>query len=196
MKLTNADCIKIYNGLKSIVQPPFDLIRDLPNREDYIFHVRFLTDISLNKRKLEDIVNSLEDGNKNAPEIDEYLKEKEECLVKHSKKDKDGNPIQSTITVDGITQRSYNVPGLADKDSIASKEMDAIEKKYKDILDQRKKQTEQYNEKLKEESHFVPTKIKYNIIPRGLSAQAMDAIILILEDEEVIEPEKPKKAKK
>ena len=199
--MTNKDCLKMIDGLNAVKQPSFADIREMQNKDEYMFHAKFLQVVSLNKRKLENIHESLKDMDKSSEEYIEYWKKREEVLVKFSKKDAEGNPIITTSYENGSQQKSYTIPGFLDKNSEVSKEIKKLEDKYKDAIDGRKKQTEEVNKVLNEETEFKPVTVPWSMIPRGLSPEAMDGVIYMIEeekaevDEEVDKKETTKKSK-
>jgi len=92
MELTKDDCIVMHNALAAIVQPGFADIKDLPEKEDYIFHTKFVYAVSFNKRLLKVVVDALQDASKNSDDYQEYLDERDKILQRYSAKLEDGSP--------------------------------------------------------------------------------------------------------
>lgn len=180
--MTNNDCLIMYNGLQVVRQPAFAEIKNFENKERYIFHAKFIAAVSWNKRHLEPIIESLRDAEKLNDEYKEYLKQRDDILIHYAKKDADGNPQQRIQIIDRVERRSYNVPMLHDKNSEVSKKIAKLEDTNKGIIDDRKKLEEEFQALLKEETNFIPKKIPLSMIPDGQDAEAMDAIIYMIED--------------
>ena len=199
MKMTYDDCLQMFNGLSQVKQPAFADVKELEEKDDYLFHVKFVHTVSYNKRKLKPIIEVLQDAEKFTDEYNEYVKKRDEFLAEHARKDKEGNPEERIIISDGIPRRSYNVPLLNVKNSKVWKEINKLEKEYKDEIEQQKKQQKTMEILLEEEANFESKKVPWSMIPKGLDALAMDGVMFMIEDEEVPdiskkeEREKPKK---
>ncbi len=192
--MTNKDCLRMIGGLNAVKQPSFAEIKDMQNKDEYMFHAKFVQAVSLNKRKLENILESLKDMEKFSEEYTEYIKNREEVLVKFAKKDADGNPIETISYVNGSQQMSYTIPGISDKSSPASKELKKLEDKYKEAIDGRKKQIDEAKKVLSDEADFKPVTVPWSMIPRGLTPEAMDGVLYMIEEEkEEVEVEVEKK---
>jgi len=183
MELTNDDCITVYNGLSEIVQPEFADIKDLPDREQYIYHIKFVYAVSYNKRILKDIVDSLQETSKAKKEYEDYLAERDKLLQRYSVKDDNGAPRERVEQLGaGLMRRSYIVPDLADPATTASKAIKKLEEKSKDIIDQREKQQEDFKKLLKEKPKKLDLKfVTWGMIPRGLQPQWMDAVMFMID---------------
>lgn len=198
MKMTNDDCLTMFNGLSVVKQPAFRDLAGMDDKGDYMFHTKFVHRLTKNKQLLEPIIETLRESDKFSDEYKEYMEKRDEILAEHAKKDKTGNPEERIIIgPEGIGQRSFNVPSLTDKTSPVAKAIDKLEKKCKECVDAREKQTEQMKELLKEEARFEPMMIPWAMLPRGLSEIAMAGVIYMIEDEdEDEEDEKPAKSVK
>lgn len=181
--MTNHDCLNMFNGLQIIKQPSFADIKDFANKEDLIFHAKFLKAVSLTKRKLDPIIESIKDAEKPSDEYNEYMKGREDILSRWSKKDAEGNPLTNVEYINNRPQRSFNIPALLDRSSEASRELKKYDDKNKEIIDLRKRQDEQLLQMLKEPSNFVPEKVIESMIPSGLDPKVWDAIIFMIEDD-------------
>lgn len=197
MKLTNDDCITMYNALDAVLQPKFEDIKDLDDRDDYIFHVDFVHAISYNKRKLKDVVESLQEANKNTNEYDEYLKEREKILERYAAKNDDGTARERfNILPNGMRQRiGFIVPDLSDPDSDVAKEIDKLEKKNKTHIDVRKKQSEDFKQTLKDTTEVNIKMVNWSRIPKGLQPYMMDGIMFMINESSSM-PEKKDEKKK
>jgi len=86
---------------------------------------------------------------------------------------------------------------LAIPTSKATKEIDAIEKKYKELIDSRKKQTKDFEEMLKEPADVELKLVRWSQVPKGLQPHWMDGVMFMIDpDSEEPEDEKPDKKKK
>ncbi len=183
--MTNDDCLTMFNGLAAVKQPAFKDLAGMDNKEDFLFHTKFVHRVTKNKKVLDPIIETLREAEKLSDEYKEYMEKRDEILAKHAKKDKEGNPEERiAVGPDGIGRRSYNVPSLADKTSDAAKAIDKLEKKNEGVIEARKKQEEEMKELMKEESDFKPILIPWSMLPKGLSEQAMAGVIYMIEDED------------
>ena len=184
-KMTQRDCIQMFNGLKAVVQPSFADIKDMEDKEEYMFHAKFIQAVSYNKKKLLPVIESIEEAEKISDDYKDYLKERDETLAKFAKKDKDGAPEKITTEIPGGVRTSYNVPDLAIKGSPAHKAIDALEKKHKAVIDARKKTEEEVKVMLKEEVKDLGLKlVRWSMIPKGLSQKAMDGVMFMIDETE------------
>lgn len=196
MKITNQDCITMMRGLKGLKQPSLADIKGFKDKEDYMFHTKFAHTVSKNKRDLTPILELIEETDKPSEEYEEYVKARDELFTEMAEKKKDGNPDVSVANnPNGSQSKTYNVPSLADKNSRESKKLKSLEAKHKDAIDAREKQNEEVKEFLKEDSKFVPAKVRWSMIPKGLETEQMDAVFFMIEDG-TEEEEKPTKKKK
>lgn len=198
MKMTNDDCLTMFNGLQQVKQPAFAELTDFEDKDKYIFHTKFVRSVSLNKKKLGPIIESLQEAEKLSDEYKEYLEKRDELLVEYAKKDKDGAPEERTTYVGGQPRRSYNVPLLNDKTSDVSKKIKKLETANEEIIEARKKVEEEMKALLKEEIDFAPHMVPESMVPDGLQPQAMDGVMYMIEDVDTEDPPakpKPKKEK-
>lgn len=105
-----------------------------------------------------------------------YERERSELAMKYANTDKDGNPV--------ILGKEYVIK--KDRD-IFDKEIAKLKKKYKDAVDERKKQVESIEDFLEEETEFESYGIKFEYLPMTLNKNQMNSLMeFITEDEEEI----------
>lgn len=196
MKMTNDDCLTMFNGLSAVKQPAFAEIKDFDDKEKYIFHTKFVRAVSLNKKKLGPIIESLQEAEKLSDEYKEYIEKRDELLAEHAKKDKDGNPEERISVIGGQQRRSYNVPSLHDKTSDVSKKIKKLETANEGVIEARKTVEKEMKAMLKEEIDFIPHMISESMVPDGLQPEAMDGVMYMIEDEEGTPEPKKKETKK
>ena len=185
--MTNNDCLQMLNGLTAVKQPLFADIKDMEDMTDYLFHAKFIQAVSYNKRKLTPLIESFQDIEKFSEEYEAYLKERNEMLAKYAKKDGDGNPIKEKRMIGEFLQEAFNVPSLANKNSITSKAIKKLEDDNKALIDERKNKSKEMDALLKEDCK-IPFKFKYvpwSMIPKGLDTSMMDGVMYMIEDEEI-----------
>ena len=185
MELTNDACIIMYNALSAVEQPRFEDIKNLDDREEFIFHTDFVFAVSFNKRKLKDIVDSLQESTKNTKEYDEYLDKREKILQKHSVKTDSGAPMERREILPGGQQRSlgYIVPDMADDNSVVSKAIAKLEKTNDAHIKHREKQNDEFKVKAKEKADIEIKKVRWSQIPRGLQPFMMDGVMFMIDEE-------------
>jgi len=185
--MTNGDALQMLNGLNAVKQPLFADIKHMEDMTDYLFHAKFIQAVSYNKRKLNPLIESFQDIEKFSDEYNAYLKERDEILSKYAKKDKEGNPVKTGKRIGEFIQEAYNIPSLADKNSIASKAIKKLEDNNKALIDERKEKSKEIEALLKEDCK-VPLKFKlvpWSMIPKGLDTSMMDGVMYMIEEEEV-----------
>lgn len=196
MEMTNNDCMVMLNALKKCKQPAFAEIKDMEDKDDYIFHVNFVKAVSSNKRKLEPIVESLQEADAFTDEYKKYVEERNELLAKHAKKDIDGSPMENIDTFNGVQRRAYYVPTAGVPGSACYKELKKLENDYKDAIDAREKQTKQLTQMLKAVVDFTPETVLESMVPSGLNPDVMDGIIFMVKWGDNTEPSEEKKSTK
>jgi len=144
----------IHNGIVSC--------QDLPG-------VKFSYAMAKNKKKIEGESANFQEAMKMSEEYQKYDKERITLAEKHSKKDKDGNPI--TIT---------NIQGAKSFDII---DMDKFEKdfavikgKNKEVLNKRVKQMEEFEKLMDEEVKIKLTTVKIDDLPQEITTKQIEAL--------------------
>jgi len=183
MKPTKDDCITMYNALSAIKQPEFADIKDLPDRERYIFHMNFAHAVAANKRKLKDAVDSLQEASKPSEDYDKYTEKRDKILQRYAVKDAEGAPRERmNILPGGLRQKSYIVPDMADPSSQASKAIAKLERDSKEVINIRKKQEKDFEKKLKEDAGDLKLElVRWSQIPAGMQPFWMDGIIFMID---------------
>jgi len=198
MKITNDDCITMYTGLTAVEQPKFEDIKNLEDRESYLFHAEFVLAVSYNKRMLKPIAEALQDSTENKKEYKKYLESRDKLLQKYAVKDEKGAPMERVEILPGNRQRrSYIVPELADENSAASRAVNKLEKDNDEHIKAREKQNDEFKEGLKKETEVDIKMIRWSQVPNGLQPFMMDGVILMIDMESIpkddSKPEKPDK---
>jgi hypothetical protein len=196
MEMTNNDCVIMHNALNKIKQPSFSEIKDMEKRDDYIFHVRFVQALSLNKRLLTQLIESIQEAIKPSEEFKAYSEARQEIYLKYAKRNEDGNAIEVTETINGQQARSYIIPHLTDKGSQVNKDLNKLEKENKEIIEMQKAKDEEDKLFMKAKADFTPKKVRFSMIPRGLDREIMDGVLFMIEDDEEETPEPEKKPSK
>jgi hypothetical protein len=174
-----ADCLRLFEGLGEV------------NASN--MSAKFNYAISKNRNMLEGIIKDLNKTIEETDDFKKYREAKNKILEKYARKDSEGNPIMVNQDAGGgRTIRVYDVPErfLTDPGTSCGIELQSLRKKHKKVIDEREKQIDSYNELLEDISEFVPFLIDLKEVPSGLSRRAMDAVFLIIKDEEVMDEKK------
>jgi len=179
--MKNAECILMLRGLREVNAPQMSM--------------KFNYAISKNIKKLE----SMEKEFRNLVEMKEdYLKfmdEKEEINKQFAEKDEDGEPKKKVVNEhQGRGQLAYVVPGDGDPKSEYSKAMIKLSEKRKEAIDNRSEQIKEYNAFMEDEAvNLNLHMIDLDIVPDGLSRDAMDAVYFMVKEPEEEKPIKEQK---
>jgi hypothetical protein len=111
----------------------------------------------------------LSEGLKSTPEYQEYEKKRIELCEELSKKDESGKAMMIPIG-NGVSRYVF------EDEKAFNKELEKLGKEYKEVLDARKKQEEDYNKLLEEESTVEFFKMDQDIIPDNITVQQMNII--------------------
>ncbi len=174
--MTNEQVILMYEGLKRV---------DDPEMEPKVNYA-----VSRNIKLLEPIVDAIRSIADPKKEFKDYVKKQQDINVKHAKKDEKGDPKTYIEEIAGGRGRSvYDIPGKNDPNSSYSKEMKKLSDEYKDAIEKRKKQIEDYNSMVKEECQEKIRLIKISSlsIPK-VSRDVMDnALYYMIDDSDTAE---------
>lgn len=153
MKMSNDEILTLHSSL-----------RKLGNFRG----VKFAYGVSKNISILEREVRSLTEAMKPSPEFSKFEEERVALAKKHAKKDENGKEM--TI-IDGDITRY-----VMENEAKFNKEFEVLKKKHKKAIDERKKQSEEFNELLKTESEIDLFKISLEDVPSEISVAEMEII--------------------
>lgn len=136
---------------------------------------RFAYGIAKNISILEKEAKIIQKTIEASPEFSEFENKRIELAKKYAKKDKEGKLL--TDTENGV--ESYVMENQAKFD----KEFNNLKNKYEKILDERKKQIDEYNELLETETDIELYKIKLSDVPSNITVSQMNLIKNIINDE-------------
>ena len=169
--MTYEKSMLILNGLRMV---------DVPEME-----AEFNITISRDILTLEEIETSLLKAQEPSKQYELYLKGQKEINIKYADKDDDGNPkaVQLDVPPGAKPMFKYIVAGDGDLESDYTKEMMALMELNKKVIETYQKQIKSYNETLdKEVKSLELLTVQANLVPKGLSRTAMNAVLCILED--------------
>jgi hypothetical protein len=133
--------------------------------------VKFAYSVIKNKKKIEDEIKIFEEVIKPDPAYEEYeLKRISLCEI-HSDKDEDGKPI--------VIADKYKLTNV----DIFNEELEKLKFNYKDIIDERMKQINEYNKILDETMVIDITKISFNDLPENITPKQLESIIFMVDME-------------
>ena len=126
--------------------------------------VKFAYAVIKNKKKIENEIKILEEIIIPNPLFEEFEKKRIVLCEVHSEKDTNGNPT--------IIENKYKISDL----ELFNTELEKLRLNYKDIIDERYKQINDYNNILDEDTEMEFTKIGYIDLPINISAKELDSI--------------------
>jgi vacuolar-type H+-ATPase subunit I/STV1 len=154
IKLTNRDVIGLYNTLDGL------------NYRG----VKFAYTIARNLNSMKPIMNAMDRALKVAPEFTEYDKARVELAKTHADKDaKTGKPV-----VDG------NNFVIKDMEKFEA-ELKVLQEKYKEVIDARQKQLDDYAVLQDEEVEIEVLSIPQSLLPAEITTKEMAVIFPIVE---------------
>lgn len=139
--------------------------------------VNFSYAVVRNINRLKPEMEALDKVLEGTKEYNEYLTKKQELLEEHSEKDEKGNAIKNELAPNVFKYK------LSDEAAFAVL-LDELNEKYKEALDARVKQEEEYKELLDSEISIDLFKVKLEHIPEEITTQQMFGISAIIEDKE------------
>jgi len=183
MRLTGENCLDLYDALMSIRQPEFEDIKDLQDRDEYLFKMEFSLAIAKNRRKLKDTVESFREASGFTDEFKKYQQDVDNILQKYADKDTDGH-VREKIEVlpGGRRNKSYHIPSLLVSDSKVNKELQKLEKENKEIIKIQEKRVEDINRKLKEEIEVDIELVPELWIPKGLQPSWLYGLMFMIKE--------------
>ena len=150
--------------------------------------------IADNKKRISETIQEMEKQIEQSEELKQHIKEVEDLKRKYAEKDHIGRAkMKPGNYPDGSRGMFYTIVGSEDPDSEFRKALAAIEtKNAKYILEHEEKEREYRDNYLEQETEFQLRTIKYSALPKDITQDQMDAIMVIL-DYDVTDPMKEKK---
>lgn len=159
IKLTNRDVIGLYNTLDSL------------NYRG----VKFAYTIARNLNSLKPIMNSMDRALKIPTDFAEYDKARVDLARAHADKDpKTGKPV--------VEGNNFVIKEMA----AFEKELEGLQKKYKEAIDARQKQLDEYATLQDEEVEVDVLTIPQALLPTEISTKELTAIFAIVEPGDAI----------
>ena len=123
-----------------------------------------------NKKLLDAEKDALTEGVKATEKYNEYDTKRIELAQKHAQKDEDGKPKVEGNTFVMEDMEAFN------------KELDVLREEYKEELDARDKQIEEFNELLEKESSVELVQVTKEDLPEDITVAQMEIISSFLKD--------------
>lgn len=144
--------------------------------------VKFAYAIAKNHRLVDTEIGILNDTIKPSEKFLEYDKKRADICEASAEKDENGKP---KIQIKDGSQEYV----IADKEGFDN-EINLLQEKYKDEIENRKKQAEEYKKLLEEESEIKLHLINKELIPDDISVSAMELIMPIIDETDSVKQEK------
>lgn len=150
--------------------------------------------IADNKKRISEAIQEMEKQIEHSPELKEHIKKVEDLMREYSEKDHIGRPKMKPGNYPGGERGMfYTIPGSEDPDSEFRKKLADLEvKNKKSILEHEEKERIYQEEYLEMETDFQLRTIKYSELPKDITQDQMDAIMILL-DYDVTDPMKEKR---
>jgi len=155
-KITNQDVINLSSGLVGVKN---------------LSGIKFAYVVSKNTNKVNSEMEAFKDMTAQSKDFQEYEKERIELVELHAKKDENGKSI--------IVGNEYQI----DNQQAFDAQIKVLQEKHKEAIEARKKQIDDFNSFLKEESKLELHKIDVNDVPRDITAGQMSGIQAIVTGE-------------
>jgi len=165
-----------------------DGLNAVPNNVSYIDEkkkgiVNFKLAVSKNKRMLHSHLKDVEEAIEPSEDYSDYRGKEQELSKKFCRKDKDGKNIVIPIIEGTRKAEKYDIEGKDDPESDYSLDFKLLAEKFKQAIEERKKQMEKFDEFLEEESAFKPYMIPFVLVPDDIPQVAMDGVLFIIDEE-------------
>lgn len=131
---------------------------------------RFTYTISKNKEVLKKVVEEIQKKAEMHENYKEYEKERVELNEKHTKRDKDGNPE--------IKDKKYVIKDKA----VFDKEIEKLNKKYKDAIEEREEQRKAVEEMANNEVTLELRTIPLSIVPDTITIDQMEVLSILIKE--------------
>lgn len=184
--MKNKECFVIANGLADIRQVPYSELTNLGEEKlKYLHHTDFIIICAKNKKLVETHIEILNEIKKPSKEYETYQEARRDLAKKYAKKDDNGNPIVNRQQMgNGQVFESYTIENITDQNSDYNKAVRALDKKHDKEITEQKGKDEQFELAMEQEADIQLKSLKYNLLPKGLSIVAAEAILYFLEDPE------------
>ena len=154
--MTKQKLVELYQNLKNLGE---------------LKGVKFAYGVAKNIGIIQPEIEALQKAINPTEDFSLFEKERIELAKNHSKKDDKGNPI--------IENNQF----IMEDTEKFSKEFEALKENHKEAIYKREKQTEDYNNLLKEEIEINLYKIKISDVPQDISAKQLEGIFGIIEND-------------
>lgn len=131
---------------------------------------KFAYAIAKNKEFIKTEIEALKEATKPSEEFEKYNKARIELAENHADKDEDGKSV--------IEGNQYKI---TDMDKF-NKEHDKLKEEYKEALEAHKKQQDEFNALLEEETKLELQMIKIEDIPQDITVEQMEGIKVLIEE--------------
>jgi len=126
--------------------------------------VKFAFTVIKNKKKLEEELKNLEEAIKASEEFTSYENQRIQLCNVHSEKDDNGQPI--------IENNRFKIIDLNKFDE----ELNSLKANYLEIISDREKQINEYNQLLNEDCSLVLSKLNFEDLPQEITTQQLETI--------------------
>lgn len=133
--------------------------------------VKFAYARAKNKKLVLAELELLKDVLKDSDKFIEYDKKRIELCEEHCTKDKKGKPVIKNGKYEGLT-----------KNKEFDKKVEKLNEKFKEVIEQKKKNAEEYKALLDGEVDIPLHKIKIEDVPEDITGAQLESISLILEE--------------
>lgn len=131
---------------------------------------RFTYTISKNKEILKNVVEEIQKKAEMHENYKEYEKERVELNEKHTKRDKDGNPV--------VKDKNYVIKDKAKFDE----EVEKLKKKHKDAIEEREQQRKDVEDLANKEITLDLKTIPLSIVPDKVTVDQMEVLSILIKD--------------
>ena len=131
---------------------------------------RFTYTISKNKEVLKKVVEEIQKKAEMHDNYREYEKERVELNEKHTKRDKDGNPV--------IKDKNYVIKDKAKFDA----DVEKLKKKHKDAIEEREQQRKDVEDLANKEITLDLKTIPLSIVPDKVTVDQMEVLSILIKD--------------
>jgi hypothetical protein len=150
--------------------------------------------IADNKKRISEAIQKMEKQTEQSSELKQHIKDVEDLKRKYSEKDHIGRPkLKPGNYPDGSKGMFYTIVGSEEPENDFRKALTALEVKNSVAILEHEEKERIYREVyLEEETDFQLRTIKYSALPKDITQDQMDALMIIL-DYDVTDPMKAKK---
>lgn len=131
---------------------------------------RFTYTVSKNKEVLKKVVEEIQKKAEMHENYKEYEKERVELNEKHTKRDKDGNPV--------VKDKNYVIKDKAKFEE----EVEKLKKKHKDAIEEREQQRKDVEDLANKEITLDLKTIPLSIVPDKVTVDQMEVLSILIKD--------------